>query len=65
MIPVRTGISDNTVTEVSGPGLEEGMQVIAGLSTAEGQTGTTNPFQQGGGPGGGPGGCRPGGVSKG
>lgn len=60
VIPVRTGISDNTVTEVQGPGLEEGMQVIAGLTTSAGGAAASNPFQQGG-PGG-PGGFRPGGF---
>jgi HlyD family secretion protein len=65
VIPVRTGISDNTTTEVQGPGLTEGMQVIAGLNTVGEETETVNPFQQGragqGGPGG-PGGFRPGGF---
>lgn len=60
-LPVRTGISDGVYTEVSAPGLEEGMQIIAGLNTATntGSERTTNPFQQQrgfGGPGfGGPG----------
>ena len=57
VIPVRTGISDGTATEVEGPGLEEGMQVIAGLNQAGAAGGTVNPFQGGGG-----GGFRPGGF---
>lgn len=60
VIPVRTGISDGTNTEIQGPGLQEGMQVIAGLNQTGGTGGTTNPFQNGG-PGG-PGGFRPGGF---
>ena len=52
---VTTGISDGTQTEISGPEVTEGMEVIVGLNqatTAGG--GTTNPFQQQGpgGPGG-------------
>jgi HlyD family secretion protein len=62
VIPVRTGISDNTTTEVQGPGLKEGMQVIAGLNTVGAETETTNPFQQNRGGAGGPGGFRPGGF---
>lgn len=62
VIPVRTGISDNTTTEVQGPGLTEGMQVIAGLNTVGGETETVNPFQQGRTGPGGPGGFRPGGF---
>lgn len=57
VIPARTGISDGTTTEVQGPGLKEGMQVIAGLNQVGDGAGTTNPFQ-----GGGPGGFRPGGF---
>jgi HlyD family secretion protein len=57
VIPVRTGISDGTSTEVQGPGIKEGMQVIAGLTQVDAGGGTTNPFQ-----GGGPGGFRPGGF---
>lgn len=59
VLQVRTGISDQTVTEISAPGLEEGMEVVIGLTQpqTEGAGGTTNPFQQdrgGGGRGGGP-----------
>ena len=60
VIPVRTGISDGTYTEVEGPGLREGMQIIAGVNPTGNTTTTTNPFQGGGGPGG-PG-FRPGGF---
>jgi HlyD family secretion protein len=52
-VPVQVGISDGQSTAVSGPGLEEGMQVITGV-TENGQTAPTNPFQPaGGGQGGG------------
>jgi HlyD family secretion protein len=44
MMPVRPGISDGQYTEVRGPFLEEGMQVIAGMSQAT-ATPSTNPFQ--------------------
>jgi HlyD family secretion protein len=47
-LPVRTGLSDGQVTEVSGPGLEEGMPIIAGIvATAGGES--TNPFAPAGG----------------
>lgn len=58
IIPVRTGITDGTVTAIEGEGITEGMQVIAGVNQATGATATTNPFQ---GSGGGPG-FRPGGF---
>ncbi len=44
----QTGITDGQMTEVSGPGLHEGMQVVAGVvSGSSEQAGTTgtNPFQ--------------------
>jgi multidrug efflux pump subunit AcrA (membrane-fusion protein) len=44
MMPVRPGITDGQFTEVRGPFVEEGMQVIAGLTQAA-QTTTSNPFQ--------------------
>jgi HlyD family secretion protein len=44
MMPVRPGITDGQYTEVRGPFLEEGMQVIAGMSQAA-ATPSTNPFQ--------------------
>lgn len=54
MIPVRTGITDGTNTEIlDGPMLKEGMKVISGnKSSKEEKTGTTK--QQSGPPGGGP-----------
>jgi hypothetical protein len=42
---VTTGISDGIMTEVRGPGLREGMQVIAGVVQADASE-TANPFQQ-------------------
>lgn len=57
VIPVRAGITDGTSTQVEGPDLEEGMQVIAGLNQAGAAGGNVNPFQGGGG-----GGFRPGGF---
>ena len=45
MMPVRPGITDGQNTEVRGPFLEEGMQVIAGMTQAA-QATSTNPFQQ-------------------
>lgn len=59
VVPVRTGISDGTTTQIQGPDVTEGMQVIAGLMQAGGGESSVNPFQ-GGGPGGG--GFRPGGF---
>jgi HlyD family secretion protein len=53
---VRTGISDGVRTEIAGPDLELGMEVIEGVNTAGAeppQQGTTNPFEQQGGRGGG------------
>lgn len=48
---VRTGISDGMTTEISGAGLEEGMEIITGLSVANAaalQEGgpANNPFEQ-------------------
>jgi len=45
MARVTTGITDGSQTEISGEGLEEGMQVIAGVSVAEGDGSFSNPFQ--------------------
>lgn len=42
-VPVQTGISDGQSTAVSGPGIEEGMPIIAGI-TAGGEDGSSNPF---------------------
>jgi HlyD family secretion protein len=59
---VTAGITDGTVTEISGPEVTEGMQVIVGLNQPQNAgAGTTNPFQQQGPGGGGPGGGGPGG----
>jgi HlyD family secretion protein len=49
--PVRTGLTDGQLTEVTGAALREGMRIIAGLNAAGAaasstQTATTNPFQQ-------------------
>ena len=43
-LPVRTGLTDGQNTEVTGPGLEEAMQVIAGVTTGS-KTASTSPFQ--------------------
>lgn len=40
----RTGITDGTMTEVMGEGLEDGMQIIAGVSEVETEGGLSNPF---------------------
>jgi HlyD family secretion protein len=45
MMPVRPGITDGQSTEVRGPFVEEGMQVITGMTQAA-QATTANPFQQ-------------------
>ena len=45
MAPVRTGISDGQSTQVLGRRIEEGMQVIAGVTRTESSSGFTNPFQ--------------------
>lgn len=42
---VRTGLSDGTMTEVDGRNLEEGMQLIAGVTISEDGP-AANPFQQ-------------------
>ena len=44
MMPVRPGITDGQFTEVRGPLLEEGRQVVTGMSQAA-ATQSTNPFQ--------------------
>jgi HlyD family secretion protein len=45
MMPVRPGITDGQYTEVRGPFVDEGMQVITGMTQAA-QATTANPFQQ-------------------
>jgi len=42
--PVRVGISDGQYTEIAGSGIEEGMQIIAAVTTASASE-TVNPFQ--------------------
>jgi multidrug efflux pump subunit AcrA (membrane-fusion protein) len=42
--PVRTGITDGQYTQVTGPKLEAGMQVIAGISQSTVEA-TGSPFQ--------------------
>jgi HlyD family secretion protein len=44
MMPVRPGITDGQFTEVRGPFLEDGMQVITGMSQGPAQASTANPF---------------------
>ena len=70
-IRVRTGISDQMVTEVQGEGLTEGMEVVIAdarpIDTSGAAAGGTNPFApqfgrgRGGAGGGGGGGARGGG----
>ena len=45
--PVRTGISDGQSTQIVGRGIEEGLQVIAGVTKTESSGQFTNPFQSG------------------
>lgn len=59
VIPVRTGISDGTSTEIRGRDLTAGTQVIAGIASSAAQA-TSSPFQQQQRPAGGP--PRPGGF---
>jgi len=54
-IPVRVGITDGQRTEVSGPGLKEGMRVIIGVTQSQSTSAGGSPFQQRP-----PGGFRPG-----
>jgi HlyD family secretion protein len=67
-LTVKVGLSDGVLTEVTGDGLSEGMEVIVGEQTAEqsAASGGTNPFAppmmrggRGGGGGSGSGGTRP------
>lgn len=44
-VRVRTGLSDGTMTQVEGRGLEDGMQLIAGVTISENGP-AANPFQQ-------------------
>lgn len=45
MSPVRTGISDGQSTRIIGRRVEEGLQIIAGVTKSEVSSGFTNPFQ--------------------
>jgi HlyD family secretion protein len=59
-VPVRAGLTDGVMTEIEGPGLAPGTQVIAGMQTAEvAAPAATNPLQPR--TGGGGAGRRPGG----
>ena len=49
MAPVRTGITDGSMTEVMSRQLEPGLEVIAGVIQVEGGGRSLNPFQQNGG----------------
>ena len=42
---VRTGITNGQETEVSGPNLKEGMQIIVGMTGGDAPAAATNPFQ--------------------
>jgi HlyD family secretion protein len=43
--PVRAGVSDGTVTEITAPWLQEGLQVVAGVTGGTVAATSTNPFQ--------------------
>ncbi len=45
VVPVRPGLTDGQYTEVTGPGLEPGMEVIAGVSQATAAA-ASSPFQR-------------------
>jgi HlyD family secretion protein len=48
VVRVRTGLTDGQYTEISGPEVQEGMQVIAGVTGASAgaaQSASPNPFQ--------------------
>ncbi len=48
MMRVRTGVSDGQATEITGPALEDGLQVLAGVSrvSVSEARDSANPFQQ-------------------
>lgn len=46
VLPVRTGITDGSMTEVLARQAEEGMQIIAGVSVVEESGGIQNPFNR-------------------
>lgn len=43
-VPVRTGISDGTSTEVNGPRIEAGLQIIAGVTRSADAPASSSPF---------------------
>ncbi|MDO9170864.1 MAG: efflux RND transporter periplasmic adaptor subunit [bacterium] len=43
--PVRVGVSDGTVTEITAPWLQEGLQAVAGVTGGTVASTSTNPFQ--------------------
>lgn len=43
--PVRVGVSDGTVTEITAPWLQEGLQAVAGVTGGTVAATSTNPFQ--------------------
>ncbi len=45
-LQVRTGLSDGQRTQVMGPELQAGMQIVIGTSTGAATGGAANPFQQ-------------------
>lgn len=45
-VRVRTGLSDGQRTQVTGPGLQAGMQVVIGTSSGTAAEAAANPFQQ-------------------
>jgi HlyD family secretion protein len=66
-IKVRTGLNDGAWTEISGEGIEEGLEIVTGeqIQTAESGSATTvNPFTPKIPGRGGSGGARPGGASQ-
>lgn len=46
VLPVRTGITDGSMTEITGQNVETGMQIIAGVSVIEETGGIQNPFNR-------------------
>jgi HlyD family secretion protein len=45
-VPVQPGITDGTMTEVRGDGLQEGTEVVIGMTQAAAPAGVSSPFQQ-------------------
>ena len=42
---VRTGVTDGQMTQISGPNVQEGMEVIAGIASSGPDDAVSNPFQ--------------------